>query len=233
MNCRSIRKQMNRETGIQIVNKQHVNQYFLSELICNRGHADPALPLRSSWSVVLKQIVSKEMIKWISAWIWKSCAAGFWEFMLYGLMKYTDVSVKHTTLRRTPNDKQKWKNWSCFRYRPRRPVGLWNVEDTALSGQSTQGGSEVVILTHRPRSALQKHCFISDSGPNFGLMLNKLQGLVRPEGLDILIKFSYIIESRTRDLPTCSIAPQALRYRVRLPKKAALVKQLRKCLKYK
>jgi hypothetical protein len=42
------------------------------------------------------------------------------------------------------------------------------------------------------------------------------QGLVRLEGLGNLKKFSDVIENRTRDLPTCSIVPLPLRYRVPL-----------------
>jgi hypothetical protein len=37
---------------------------------------------------------------------------------------------------------------------------------------------------------------------------------MRPEGLDKLKKFNYLIGNRTRDLPDCGTAPQPLRYRV-------------------
>jgi hypothetical protein len=42
---------------------------------------------------------------------------------------------------------------------------------------------KVVSLTHRPRSTSQKHYF-SVSGTHFCQSLSKLQGLLRPEGLD-------------------------------------------------
>jgi hypothetical protein len=50
-----------------------------------------------------------------------------------------------------------------------------------LDNRLTDGG-EVVRLTRRPRSTPQKH-FFPASGIHFCLRLNKLQGLVRPEGL--------------------------------------------------
>jgi hypothetical protein len=37
-------------------------------------------------------------------------------------------------------------------------------------------------------------------------------GLVRPKGFDKLIKFKYLIGSRTRDIPACIFMPQALCY---------------------
>jgi hypothetical protein len=54
------------------------------------------------------------------------------------------------------------------------------------------------------------YCF----GTRFCWRLSKPQGLVRPEGLGTLIKTIRLIESRTLDLPACSLVPQPLRYRV-------------------
>jgi hypothetical protein len=54
----------------------------------------------------------------------------------------------------------------------------------------------------------------SMSGAHFCYSLSKPQGLVRPEGLGKLIKFNYLMGSRTRDLPGCSTVPQPLRYPV-------------------
>jgi hypothetical protein len=58
-------------------------------------------------------------------------------------------------------------------------------------------------LKRRPRFTPRKifwDSFLLDAG--------KLQGLVRPEGLCKLKKFSELIVTGTRDLPTCSTAPQ-------------------------
>jgi hypothetical protein len=44
--------------------------------------------------------------------------------------------------------------------------------------------------------------------------MNIPQVLMRPEGLGKLIKFKYLIGSRTRDLPACSMMPHPLRYRM-------------------
>jgi hypothetical protein len=52
----------------------------------------------------------------------------------------------------------------------------------------------------------QKHYFYA-SGTHFCWKLSKPQGLVRPEGFGKLIKIIHLIESRTRDLPVCNIAP--------------------------
>jgi hypothetical protein len=52
--------------------------------------------------------------------------------------------------------------------------------------------------------------FVFDA--HFCYRLSKPQGLVWPEGLGKLIKFLYLIGSRTRDLPSCSVVPQPLRY---------------------
>jgi hypothetical protein len=48
--------------------------------------------------------------------------------------------------------------------------------------------------------------------------LSKPSGLVRPEGFGRLIKFNYLIGSRTRGLPPGSIEPQLLSYHVTLSK---------------
>jgi hypothetical protein len=46
--------------------------------------------------------------------------------------------------------------------------------------------------------------FIFDCGTNFSKTLSKLEGLVLPEGLGILIEIIQFIASRTRDLLACS-----------------------------
>jgi hypothetical protein len=71
--------------------------------------------------------------------------------------------------------------------RPYRPVGLWDVEDSALSSQSAHRGRQVVSPTHRPHSTPQKRYF-SASGTHFCWRLSKPQRLVRPEGLGKLKK---------------------------------------------
>jgi hypothetical protein len=50
-------------------------------------------------------------------------------------------------------------------------------------------GGKVVSPAHLPRSALQKHYF-SVSGTHFCQRLSEPQGLVRPEGLGKLKKFT-------------------------------------------
>jgi hypothetical protein len=72
--------------------------------------------------------------------------------------------------------------------------------------------SEIASLANRPRSILQKHFKIL-FGIHFCERLTKYQVLVRPEQLGKLMKLSYHIFFRTRDLPACSIVPQPLRYR--------------------
>jgi hypothetical protein len=74
-------------------------------------------------------------------------------------------------------------------------------------------GSEVVRLTQGPCLTLQKH-FLFGSGTDFCWRLSTPQGLVWPEGLGELIKFSYLNGSQAHDLPACSIAPQTLCYRM-------------------
>jgi hypothetical protein len=59
---------------------------------------------------------------------------------------------------------------------------------------------------HRPHFTLQKQ-YYSASGTHFCQKLSKLQGLVKPKGLDKLIKFIDLIGSLTRDLPAYSIVP--------------------------
>jgi hypothetical protein len=81
-----------------------------------------------------------------------------------------------------------------------------------LDNRLTDGG-KVVGLTHRPRSAPQKHYF-SASRTHFSWSLSKPQGRVWLEGLGKLRKFIHLIRSGTRDLLACSKVPQPLRYRV-------------------
>jgi hypothetical protein len=64
------------------------------------------------------------------------------------------------------------------------------------------------------------------SGNHVCYRLSKPQSLVRPEDLGKLIKFNYLIASRTRDLPACSTAPQSLRYRVPPPPPVASVQTI-------
>jgi hypothetical protein len=75
-----------------------------------------------------------------------------------------------------------------------------------LDNRLTDGG-KVVSLTHRLRSALQKHYYFNVFGTHFYSILSKHQGLVLPEGLRKLNKFIHLIRSRARDLPACSIVP--------------------------
>jgi hypothetical protein len=69
-----------------------------------------------------------------------------------------------------------------------------------VSEQRLTDGGEAVTFKYRPRSTIQKH-FPSASGNHFCYRLSKAQGLVRLEALGKLIQFSYVIGSRTRDLP--------------------------------
>jgi hypothetical protein len=57
-----------------------------------------------------------------------------------------------------------------------------------LDSRFTDGG-KVVSPTHRPHSTPQKH-YLSASGTHFCERLSKSQGLVRPEGLGKLKKFT-------------------------------------------
>jgi hypothetical protein len=68
--------------------------------------------------------------------------------------------------------------------------------------------SKVVSPTDWSCSTLQKHYF-SASGTHLYYTLSEPHGLVWPEGLGKLKKFIYLIRSRTRDLPACSIAPSS------------------------
>jgi hypothetical protein len=76
------------------------------------------------------------------------------------------------------------------------------VDPILLYNRLTDGG-KFVNRTHWPHSASQNHYF-STSGNHF---CYKPHGLVRPEGVGKLNKFIPLIESRTRDLPDCSIVP--------------------------
>jgi hypothetical protein len=75
-------------------------------------------------------------------------------------------------------------------------------------------GSEVVGLTHRPRSTPRINLVISVSGTQFCQRLSKLQGLLRLEGLGKLKKFSDHFGCGTRDLPACSVVCEPLRHGV-------------------
>jgi hypothetical protein len=75
----------------------------------------------------------------------------------------------------------------------------------------TQVTVELSALNNRRRSTPQKHYF-SAPGTHLRHRLSKPQGLVRPEGLGNLKKFSDLVGSRTRNLPACSIVSQPLRY---------------------
>jgi hypothetical protein len=81
-----------------------------------------------------------------------------------------------------------------------------------LDSRLTDGG-QFVSPTHRSRSTPQKHNF-SASGTRFCQRLSKPQGLVLLEGLGKLKKLNCLIGSRTHYLPSCSIVPQPLRYRL-------------------
>jgi hypothetical protein len=81
-----------------------------------------------------------------------------------------------------------------------------------LDNWFTDGG-DVVSLKHRRLSTLQKY-LISVSGTPFCWKLRNPQGLLWPEGLGKLMKFNYVVGSRTHDFPACTIAPQSLRYGV-------------------
>jgi hypothetical protein len=61
-------------------------------------------------------------------------------------------------------------------------------------------GREVVSLTHLPRSALQKHFLVLNSGSG---RVNR-RTIVRQERSSNLKKFSDLIGTRTRDLPAAS-----------------------------
>jgi hypothetical protein len=61
-------------------------------------------------------------------------------------------------------------------------------------------GRKYFSLTRRPPLYSPERFF----GIHFCYMLGKLQGLVRLQGLGKVIKVVHLIESRTRDLPTCS-----------------------------
>jgi hypothetical protein len=101
------------------------------------------------------------------------------------------------------------------RNRPRRPLGLWDIEIPHRLDSRLRHGDKVISPTHRPRSIPQKHYF-SASVTHFCWRLSKRQGLVLLEGLSQLRKIIYLVGSQTRDLPACSILPQPLRYRVPL-----------------
>jgi hypothetical protein len=72
---------------------------------------------------------------------------------------------------------------------------------------------KVVSVTLWPCST-PPETFFFVSGTHIYKKLSKLQGLVQLEGLGQLTKFSYLVRSRTRDLPACSIVPQPIRYLV-------------------
>jgi hypothetical protein len=79
-----------------------------------------------------------------------------------------------------------------------------------LDNQLTDGG-EVVSCMHRSCSTPQKYS--SASGTCFCWRLSKPQGLVQPEGLGKVKKFTHLIGSPTCDLPAFSTVPRPLRYR--------------------
>jgi hypothetical protein len=81
-----------------------------------------------------------------------------------------------------------------------------------LVSRLTDGG-KVVSPKHRPRSTPQKHYF-SVSSTHFCYSLSKPWGLVLSKGLGELKTFIYLIRSRTRDLPACSVVPLSLHYLV-------------------
>jgi hypothetical protein len=73
----------------------------------------------------------------------------------------------------------------------------------SLGNRLTDGGD--VSQTHRPPLFPHKH--FSASSTNICYRLSNPQGLVLPEGLGKLIKFSYLIGSQTRDLRARTIIP--------------------------
>jgi hypothetical protein len=77
-----------------------------------------------------------------------------------------------------------------------------------LDNQLTEG-SKVASTTHQVLSTPQKHNF-SASGIHFCQRLRKSQGLLRLEGLGKLKEIIHLIESRTHELPACSIVSQPL-----------------------
>jgi hypothetical protein len=71
----------------------------------------------------------------------------------------------------------------------------------------------VSLLASRAcRAQFSRNISNSVSGTHFCYRLSKFHGLLRSEGLGELIKFSYLIGSRTSDLPVCSIMPRPLHY---------------------
>jgi hypothetical protein len=96
------------------------------------------------------------------------------------------------------------KSYPCNR--PWRPMGLWDVQAPtfSLDNQLTDGG-KVVSITRLP-------LFFP---PGIFLVLFIVRGwvdpgtIVRLEGLGKLKKI-YLIGTRTRDLPACSIVPQPI-----------------------
>jgi hypothetical protein len=77
-----------------------------------------------------------------------------------------------------------------------------------LDNWLTDGGKVVSLTRRQPRYSPET--LLPSSGTHFCQRLSKPQGLVRPEGLGKLITIFHLIGSRTRDLPTCSIAPQVI-----------------------
>jgi hypothetical protein len=72
-------------------------------------------------------------------------------------------------------------------------------------------GGKILSVTCSLRSTLQTHYFTA-SGTHLYYRLNKLQGLVRLEGLGKLKQLFYLIGLRTHDVSVCSIVPQPTRY---------------------
>jgi hypothetical protein len=83
----------------------------------------------------------------------------------------------------------------------------------SLDSRLTEGGE---FVQSQASATLYSHDFflISVTGTHFCYRFSKPQVLARPKGLGRLVKFNYLIGSRTRDLWAYIIVPQPLRYRV-------------------
>jgi hypothetical protein len=83
------------------------------------------------------------------------------------------------------------------RNRPQRRIGLRDVKDPTLYGQSALRTGLALL----PRNTI-----VFVSGNNLCLVLSESQDLVRPEGFHNLKKH-HVIGSQIRDLRACSIVP--------------------------
>lgn len=81
-------------------------------------------------------------------------------------------------------------------------------------GNRLTGGDKIASLTLQLRSTLQKHIMV------LIYVIGSVNpwGVVKLEELSKLLKFNYLIKSRTRDLPACGLVSQPVLYSIRYRK---------------